>query len=212
MPKTGLPLSRRDFKAIIQRTLKEFCQVTGLIIRAKSSLLDEAYSSALSTLKFHNIELENVNHYKVIAHLAYWIHRLQPVRFASPSMIAEVADKIFSATGLVVTDKTGLRKARRMFDTELKKYRSTSSHFTIFPINEYVAWILIYDEIGVVWREVLEKGEFEKVRDSVQVAIHTAEDRYKNQMDDLIWSLRYHTYSSRSFSTLVEALFRVEGL
>lgn len=211
MPRTALPLTRRDFKDVIQRTADEFCSATGLIIRIKSSLLDEAYSCALSTLRFHNITLKKVNQYKVIAHLAYWIHRLQPVRFASPSMIAAVADRILDATSSVSDDKAGLKRSRKMFDAEMRKYRNVSSHYTIFPINEYVAWILIYDEIGVVWREMLDQGKYKDKREVYQLAIHTAEDRYRSQMDELIWSLRYHTYSSRSFSTLVEALFRIEG-
>lgn len=209
-PQNGLPLTRRDFKAVVQRTIEEFCAESGLIIRAKSSLLDEAYSSAMSTLRFHNIKPRNINHYKVIAHLAYWIHRLQPVRFASPSMMADVAEKIFAALDQTVSDKPGLQRSKIMFDDEMSKYRTVSNQYTIFPINEYVAWILIYDEIGVVWREVLQQEKHK--HDTAQLAVHTVEDRYRSQMDDLIWSLRYHTFSSRSFSTLVEAIFRIDGL
>ena len=212
MTYNALPLTRRDFRQVIQRTTEDFCKTTGLIIRVEASLLDEAYASALSTLRFHNITLKKVNHYKVIAHLAYWIHRLQPVRFASPSMITEVADRIFLATSALVDDKAALKTSKKLFDAEMRKYRSMSNHYTIFPINEYVAWILIYDQMGVVWREILEQGKFKDKREIYQLAIHTVEDRYRSQMDDLIWSLRYHTHSSRSFSTLVEAIFRIEGL
>jgi hypothetical protein len=212
MPQTALPLTRQDFKTVVQKTIEEFREASGLIIRAKSSLLDEAYASALSSLRFHNIKFERVNHYKVVAHLAYWIHRLQPIRFASPSMMSDVAAKVFAAADQQVEDKAGLKRSRRQFGIALRSYRLIASHFTIFPINEYVAWILIYDEIGVVWREILEQERFADKHDTIRVAIHAAESRYRNQMDDLIWSLRYHTYSARSFSTLVEAMFRVDGL
>ena len=79
--KQGLALYRKltfDFS-------DTYAKETGVGVRIDMSVLNDAFYTAATSVKFHNIENGGVNHYKEAAHLAFWFQKFKPLRFIEPA-------------------------------------------------------------------------------------------------------------------------------
>jgi hypothetical protein len=206
-------LSTDDVVTVVKRICEEFCLETGLIANIKVITLEEAYSAAMSSLNFHNIAIDQLSHYKILAHIGYWTHKFQPIHLTSPGTIKELVQQSMDIMQATIAGPTArlLDAPINDFKSELREYAKKSRNYATFPINEYVSWQFIYSEVKTLWDYLAKEHWSSTMRETMTPRLEEADNRFRRRMEDLVWSLRYHTYTPRTFATLVETLFRIDS-
>lgn len=165
-------------------------------------LLKEAYAHASKSLCFYN--LDEVNHFKEIAHIIYWICRIKPINLRAPFSVKQISDFIDAiAGGAHANFKEEDKKFLKNVDNKRRKVAQ-------FPINEHVAvnWGIM--AIETAWCHQLEPIADSGAHKLVAERIKFLKGRFVNKYsDDLILSLRSHNHSVRSLALFLETNFQV---
>lgn len=199
-PKFG----RIRFHDEVVRLATEVSEEFWFSIRYKRSLIDTAYACAKGTVSFHGIEANQTNHFKELAHLAYWLCRMKPLRIEPPQNIQSIIEEMAQGAQEAIFGEQAFPE--REYNTAVENFLRN----LLFPINEYCAVMLCYDFIKLGWGAQFDVIEDPKYRDIVKDRMDFLGVRFENKVaDELIWSLMYHNFSARGFAVMLEGVLDV---
>lgn len=197
-------LGRARFHDEVIRLSSEVSKEFWFSIRYKKSLIDSAYASAQQTIFFHGIEVGSTNHFKQLAHLAYWLCRFKPLRIEPPQNIRGMIQSLA---------KAGMEKLYGEDAFPENEYNNAVQNFQsnmLFPINEYCGIMLCYDFIKLAWDRQLKDEADEGKRRLLQDRVDFLDARFSEKVaEELVWSLSYHNFSARGFAVTLESILDV---
>jgi hypothetical protein len=162
-------------------------------IRINTILLQECFEAARGSVKFYNLDDNEISHYKEISHIAFWIVRLKPIRVINPFNVIDA----MTSMGIDLTESiTGLK-------TRTESIRKGIE----YPINEHVAFFLAKTQI-----RACQLGEIEALpvgaRSSYTDRFTLIDEKVDTMIKSIMLSMRYHTFSARGFALMMESLMR----
>lgn len=179
-------------------------------VHVDENVLAEAFTQACNSIEFHKIPIERASHYKELAHLAYWIAELKPVSLLPPMKPATLVELLGPTSGARLLDAVaGLPDEDPSFRRRSRAYKK----YARYPISEAIAveFIAYFAEVEA---QLKISGER---RDEVRAELTRRHTRFRaiffgRVAENMILALRFHTFASRSFSTLVESVFAFEDV
>lgn len=167
----------------------------------RESTLFDCLESAKISATFHHIPLENLSHYKELAHIGFWIAKLKPVSLASPITSQFILKGLLDWGDRVVSGFSA--KVIRLADDPIGPYKAALG----FPLNEFIAMTLIWEACEARWEFALNQLEDDGKKRFHEERVGYLRNRFfRELLHDLAVSLRFHTYTSRTFATTVESL------
>jgi hypothetical protein len=208
-----------DLERYVEKTCKPIAIKHRLLISVSEAKLVDIIASARATAEFHHIDPSKISRYKEYAHIGYWIIRHKPISIITPYTKKKLMNDAFN------TLKSSLKKSISGFDvriidrvnrdtedaykTDVEKYREKAND----PINEQTALWFIWDHCEMGWDQQLkdlETHDKEKA-EMFQHRIQALKDRYhSDSFGDLVWSMRYHSFTPRAFASFIEAMLKVD--
>jgi hypothetical protein len=192
-------------RSCVEKYSKAITDEGGIAVAINGPILQDAFYSARTSLGFYNIEPANINHYKEAAHIAYWIHKLKPLRCPPPLNIRIILTNVVRA----VEDSFFGTQSR--FEAEYVKAADAFRSHRCLPINEVVALYMVSDMIRVAQLEAADSFSA-RVKAPLVAKIDIVHERFNQNFRDLVLSLRYHNYSARAFSSLIEHILKIEDI
>ena len=169
----------------------------GLSFRIKEHLIDDCLRSTKETIPFHGIATEELDHYKYAGHISFWFARLQPIDVVIESNVFEVKRRqhaeFKSVSIQTVKDERGALYDERAL-----------------LINEYVAIDLANHIIKTCQTafSIKAKKVDSKKKKAFYADVINNEVRYKATQKDLVWSLRKHNHTCRTWTLLLDVGFK----
>lgn len=207
-------------KAVALRYAADLSEQTGIAVRISPSVMEDVYASAAASIGFHNIESGNWNHYKEIAHIAYWFQKLKPVRFRAPQgMVAFAKGMVLALGDSVFGNSAGYDEEfavkRATFDSQITSHghRLQSKYQTalIIPLNEILAVWLIKDFMTTASREIEKNLVSSMVKVGYRARFADISEQFERQTNELAMGLRYHNFTVRGFATMIETIFKIRA-
>jgi hypothetical protein len=173
-------------------------------------ILAEVYHNAMNSMKFHNLGVDGTNHYKEAAHFGYWLQKLKPLRFETATEKLEYVADLLSHIGEAVffdraKGRATIKESQSIFD--LRKKSAAEK-----PLNELATLILINKLAFASHQKLIANHHPADQRPSLTAAIEEIHERFMWRPEKTARQLRYHSFTSRGFATMVEAIFKVKGL
>lgn len=166
----------------------------GISVQISRAIIQEIYYSTTRTLKYLLMKPEQIDFYKPAGHLAFWISELKPITVIEPP-----AQRLAKLGGWM--DEAimgGQAKVIKVAEKRVKTSQEAREYF----INEHVALTIASDIISATQTQRLlddgfDEGDFNGERAGRQKF-------FIQQMERMRISLRYHNYSTRGMSTMLE--------
>src|ERR1700678_547947 len=83
-------------RGLVEKYSNFIAHSTGLRIRCNQAILVDAYYAAQTSMTFYKLGENgraNVNHYKEIAHICFWIQKFKPLRVEDPASFRSYIQK-----------------------------------------------------------------------------------------------------------------------
>jgi hypothetical protein len=195
-----------------ERLLKEADELSrelGVKLRLDQNIVREAFAAAWGSVRFHQIPLKRLSHYKELAHLAFWVAELKPITLVPPKSPAD----LLRWTSLAVSEvfegnSASYTQASLKFDESQQQY---SKHAT-FPVSEYVALKFL---CNLAEQDFLRHIETIKDPDHSETVAkrqnYFKAVLYGGLFENVMSALRFHIFTPRSFATLIDSIFAFEG-
>ena len=158
--------------------------------------LYDAFSNASYTVQFYNMEHNRINHFKEIAHMAFWISKLKPAQVVKESLL----NQLFREVGSALLGSQGrLQEKESEFQKNVKAFEG-------FPLNEWISVSFCLHMVEIGWNGQLDSISDQGIRSLFSNRISFLRDRFvTNVAKDFALSLRYHNFSARGFAMAVES-------
>lgn len=173
-------------------------------IRVNVATLQECFALACESIRFYQLETNNVSFYKEAAHISFWINKMKPIRIVDAEKNGSLLEKTKKKASEIKKEMTGT-VAGFHIDMENEREKEKSE----FPINEHTALHLALTLIESCQRDYAELQEDARIKSDMLTRISNSAERTQYIEEDLISSLRYHTYSARGLALTLEGLLRV---
>ena len=173
-------------------------EVKGTRIALDETRLGECHYRASHSLKYH--KLKNCSVYKEMAHLAFWIAKLKPLRFISP--MEPVQD--FVSVGF----KKAFGGEFNKIENKAKKLDEKYLDVVGFPLNEAIAVTLLLDMVESSQHAQLSELEDHVERSNLLSFITSNQKKRLWLHHKLRVSLRDHNYSIRGLAVSVESTLK----
>jgi hypothetical protein len=158
--------------------------------------LQEAFLRAGKTLDFYGFaENGKTSIYKEASHYGYWINKLKPFRFESPSQSLLSASRLFR-----IIEETLIKRVSRLEAVEAEKYD--------YPVNEQVALLVALEVASSMQESYAKKFMDPPEREMFYKQRDQNIDRIHYMMPDILSSMRYFSASPLSFAVFIEAITR----
>lgn len=158
-------------------------------------VMDDCYNAAEQSVGFYNLEPGDISYYKELSHIAHWVARLKPFRLENPFGLLETAQSF----GRDISEQLkGLKLREEAITSDLG-----------FAINEYLAFFLATSSISACQRDEIAAKVNEELRATYLERLELAGSRSANLQNDIITSMRYHSYSARGFAMTIEGITRI---
>lgn len=206
-PGIALPIARDVCFSLVKDVCDEFCLTAKLVIHLSHSKIDEAYSIAEAGL-----QLRQSSPLKALAHLGYWLSRMQPARIASllttQSLVASFV-KYYNAA--IVGPAAEVESEEGIEPTPNSKGTDYNAHFRKFvryPLNEYIALNVVYTAVAVIWDRYARALSSEDERTTFGLKVKSIGERFWARSQEMAWSLKYENHTPDSFSSMIETMLR----
>lgn len=200
----------RLFEDAIRKQADHLAQELGVTLTLDPDVVREVYAAASASITTHNIPLEKISDRKEAAHLAFWTAELKPVSVKSPLSPSEFIDRAqHFFQDRVHGPHAIMQRASELYGSAKASYVKNS----IFPVSEYVAMSFIRTGMESVFREQTSKDidqgllKMYKERNEYFRSILT-----HSVFNAIVQGLRFHIFTPRSFATLIESVFALEGM
>jgi len=205
------PANRKENIGIIQKVVLAHAQRHskrfGVPTFVEYNYICQVYDAAVCTAKFHQIDLDKLSHKKELAHLGFWIADLKPVTFEPPPRSDNILTRISELWGKGVSASSKGEVEGRISAADEAYLKAI-----VFPINESICieFIMHYMYLNLV----------DKIKNFDAAGQASYEDNYQAFMntfmhdkvfENIMFGLRYHVFTPRSFATLIESVFAFSG-
>ena len=162
--------------------------------------LYDAFSNASYTVQFYNMKHNQINHFKEIAHMAFWISKLKPAQVVKESVLSLLLREAGSS---ILGSQSSLREKESEFQRNVRAFEG-------FPLNEWISVSFCLHMVEIGWNQQLESISDKSIRTVFSDRIGFVRDRFVNNVaNDFALSLRYHNFSARGFAMALESTFSI---
>jgi hypothetical protein len=204
----------RGYDALLVEVLKsceDIAQDRDIRLRVDAGILMDAYEGMCSTIAWHGMPIQEISHFRELAHVAYWISELKPVQIREP-----ISSDYFVRTSFsIFRDLTGTSPV--ILENAPRETKPATDNFSshvqaAFPINEYVALrTLTVGCQAEFMRSCGAQTNAQRRKSMDQQNAYFQSKMYPSLFGDLILALRYHVFTPRSFAALIDSVYRFEG-
>jgi hypothetical protein len=194
------------------KLLKSFAAEHDVRLVVREDTFVDCFCNANYSLQFHGLDFDKVNQFKEVAHLAFWISKLKPVRIRGSGQRNVIAGLMSSLT---TNNKVDIEEASP--DSELrlenlvngalpKSWAELQKKSALnFEINEWIAVSLVLVVAKTIW-----KNESASQADKLRSAATSEqqkflEERFKHKTTPtLMFGLKHYNFSARGLATSIE--------
>jgi len=196
-------LGEEDFIETVKKWSFKFGKTIDQGVEINNAVLIECFIHARKSCKTHN--QEKISNFKEAGHICYWIKKLKPIRIVvkknSWDLFKEKVHQLLPNTPDI----------KKSINKEEEKYNFPSGNIVEgLHINEFVALFTALDLIQVGQMKIHDDLIAEGNEEEAKVTLDNMEKNYSKTKDNaefLMYSLRYHSYTSLTMATKFEWTF-----
>jgi hypothetical protein len=212
-------VGKTTLNEIVRELIEKFGSDYKVKIVLRERTLYESYYSALNSVQFHRIPLDELNQFKEVAHLAFWITKLKPIRITAARTLktqyqfaSDLAkrDRLFSNSNVSI-EPVSLDELRELDDFLDMSNMNSNPKVENFDINEWVAVMMIHAVCKIAWIDRLARILDSEKKALMEKRMTFLEERFLQKSSKaLIKSLRYHNFSARGLASAIEVALDVD--